>query len=50
VVVYGAVVLATLTGMLRAFREKYLPAWVVGLATALLLRLVDAVLGSPLGE
>lgn len=48
--VYAAVLLATVDGVIRAFRERYLPPWVVGLAAALLLGVIHELIGTPFGS
>jgi chromate transport protein ChrA len=48
--VYLAVVVATLLGAVRAFRERYLPPWVVGLVAVFLLMWFHELLGAPLGN
>jgi hypothetical protein len=48
--IYVAAVLATLDGVVRAIRERYLPPWVVGLAAAVLLGALYAALDTPFGR
>jgi len=50
VVIYIAAAVAVVTSIRQAFRERYLPAWVVGLAAAVVFGLVDTMLGNPLGK
>jgi hypothetical protein len=49
-IIYLAAVVAVITGIFRAFRERYLPAWVVGLVAAVAMVLVDSLLSRPLGD
>jgi hypothetical protein len=48
--VYLAVILATLDGAVRAFRERYMPPWVVGLIALALLVWFHELIGAPLGN
>jgi hypothetical protein len=48
--VCAAVVLATLTGAIRAFRERFLPAWGAGLGAAVIIGIFDQLLHRPIGE
>lgn len=49
IVLYVAVPLAMLTGAITAFRERYIPAWAVGLVTAIVVAKTGALLGELLG-
>jgi phosphotransferase system glucose/maltose/N-acetylglucosamine-specific IIC component len=48
--VYLAAILATLDGTVRAIRERYLPPWVVGVATAVLLCALYTALDASFGR
>lgn len=46
--IYLAAVVAAVDGTIRAFRDRFLPPWVVGLVVVVLLVLLDQLLGTPL--
>lgn len=48
--IYLAAVLATLDGVVRAIRERFLPPWVVGLAAAVLIAGLYVALDAPFGR
>jgi hypothetical protein len=49
-IIYIAALVAVATGIRQALREKYLPAWVVGLVAAVAIVIVDTLLGNPPGQ
>ncbi|MGH3117956.1 MAG: hypothetical protein ACRDTZ_03470 [Pseudonocardiaceae bacterium] len=48
--VYGAVLLAMLTGVLRAVHERYLPPWIVGLGATVGAGCLHEAIDAPFGE